>query len=255
VTISERVVRVHDRHELGVAVLERAGVDANDQEAVALARSCAARSSTDRLRERRSMVDRVRNASRVEGLAPLEAVRRRLDDACGADVLADPGAVGRAIESLGVDARDPLAALLGAVALRGLDADPPTAASVREVAVLGIARAAPRLRALEDAYPDAAREFRRARATLVPRDPAEFSALLSDPDVVARRHIAAFSSDRGEVGLAALLIPGLADADEDVRLYADRALRRLTGKNVGYDYLAPPADRSAGAGRWQQALR
>ncbi len=253
--ISQRVVRDHDRHELAVAVLERAAVDVDDPEAVAMARSSALKVSSDGLSARRELVERVRRASRADGLAPLRALRERLDEVCGADILGDPGTLGRAMDALAVDRQDPLWSLLGAVSLRSLDEEPPSSAAIREVAVMGVRRALPRLREVEARHPSLELDARRAQAALVPRDSAEFTRLKSDDDVAVRRQLTASCGRRGALVQAASLLSALMDEDEDVRLYADRALRRLTSKNVGYDYLAKPAEREAGMARWQASLR
>lgn len=252
--IARRVTERHPRHALGLAVLERAAADANDGRLVAAARALESDVLAEDLDRARLLVERVREASRKGGVPPLAALRDRLDRVCRVDILVDPVRAGQARAVLGVEPDDPLLPLLGAAALRQLDADEPPESAVRAVVVLGVGRAIRRLGVLESALPDRASELRRAQAALVPRDSELVASLLADADVVVRRFVTAFAAERGYPKLARSLLPSLKDADDDVRMYADRALRRLTGKNVGYDYLAPVADRDAAIARWEALL-
>ncbi|NRA95375.1 MAG: fused MFS/spermidine synthase [Planctomycetes bacterium] len=252
--VARGVTARHPRHPLGVAVLERAAAEVGDRRMVDAARSFERGVDAERLRARRLLVERVRDASRRDGSPPLQALRERLDRVCRSDLLVDPGRAEQARAALGVEPNDRLLPLLGAAALRELEADDPPASAVRAVVVLGVGRAVGRLRALAETHPGRAVEFRRAEAALVPRDTKRVEFLASDPDVVVRRFITAFAADRGYLKLTTPLLSSLLDLDADVRLYGDRALRRLTGKNAQYDYLAPEADRQAAIERWVSLL-
>ena len=88
-------------------------------------------------------------------------------------------------------------------------------------------------------------------AGLVPADAGGVAALVNSDDSTLRRMVTAFAVSRGQRAHAVALLPGLEDADPQVRLYTDRALRGLTGKNVGYDYLADVAARAAAIKKWR----
>jgi len=253
-SVARRVTDLHPRHPLGIAVLERAAADAADSEMVVAARAMESEVDPERLRSQRLLVGLVRDACRRDGAPPLEALRQRLDLVCRSDLLLDPGRAGQARRELDVEPDDRLLPLLGAAALREIEVEDPPVAAVRAVVVLGVGRAVSRLRELAIAHPGRRSELRRAQAALVPRDGPTVASLLADPDVVVRRFITAYASERGYPGLAGALLPSLSDADDDVRLYADRALRSLTGKNVGYDYLASEAERRTAIGRWAALL-
>ena len=89
----------------------------------------------------------------------------------------------------------------------------------------------------------------------MPAKRARLAELWRSPDPVVRRLLAWFAAERGKPAAAKELLPGLADEDEDVRLATDRALRVLSGKNAGYDYQAPAAERTRKAKAWARLLR
>ncbi|MCD4699628.1 MAG: HEAT repeat domain-containing protein [Phycisphaerae bacterium] len=52
-----------------------------------------------------------------------------------------------------------------------------------------------------------------------------------------------------------LLVERLEDTDADVRLFAIGALKKITDRDFGYRYYAPPSDRSEAVQRWRKWLR
>jgi hypothetical protein len=70
------------------------------------------------------------------------------------------------------------------------------------------------------------------------------------------RRIASFkriAEEKDKAGIP-LLITGLVDDDEAVRLFAARALRELTGQDFGYRADLPPAERAKPARRYADWL-
>lgn len=74
-----------------------------------------------------------------------------------------------------------------------------------------------------------------------------------DPDV---RITAIHDADRsGDRELLPLLVERLSDSHEEVRLFAFIALRRRTGKTLGYHYYDPRDERQKAIERWREYLR
>lgn len=248
--LAARIVDVHERHALAIAVLEKAAALADDGSAMARARSLEGDVPAGRLAEQRGLVARAQEASRTQSGAPLIAFRKALAKVVATDVLADPDAMEAAVETLRLRSGNPLVTLLAASVLRDLDEDPPSIETVRAVALLGIGRAGGRLRDLETSDAAMRTALIRCEAALVP-DVARFRELLRSDDVVVRRLATAFAAGRGGRDHAPELLRGLEDPDDQVRLYSDRALRALTGRNAGFDYLAEPAKRAAAVAKWR----
>lgn len=52
-----------------------------------------------------------------------------------------------------------------------------------------------------------------------------------------------------------LLVERLEDSSADVRLFAIRALEKITGQTLGYRYFAPPAERAEAVRRWRDWVK
>ncbi|MAG57257.1 MAG: hypothetical protein CMJ83_13270 [Planctomycetes bacterium] len=258
--VAGNILGEHPKHVMALHVRARAlGMLGRDGEA----RADTARAEAidaDRSGSWSAFVHAAQTAAMQSGFAPLAALRLRLERALTEGVLADPGATRKARDAMRTPASDLLLPLLGSSYLRTLARHDPSQREVplaaRAVAVLGLGRATVHLaelqRQVED--PDLRRLLRRAWAALVPRDPESIDTLLADGDAVVRRLYASFAAERGDIALASRLTALLGDDDEDVRLYTDRALRRLTGKNARYDYRGTEAERRAGMKRWRDLL-
>lgn len=78
------------------------------------------------------------------------------------------------------------------------------------------------------------------RATFDSDDPSERSAALVR---------AAATDDTSSIGA---VIEMLDSGDPVVRMLAGRALLRMTGETMGYDYAAPSAERALAVARWRE---
>jgi hypothetical protein len=52
-----------------------------------------------------------------------------------------------------------------------------------------------------------------------------------------------------------LLVERLEDSSADVRMFAIRALKEITGQTLGYRYFAPPAERVEAVRRWREWVK
>ena len=75
----------------------------------------------------------------------------------------------------------------------------------------------------------------------------------ADPRQRARAVVAA--GERRDAGPVPLLVDRLEDEDPAVRFYAIQALRKITGKDLGYAYYAPADERALAVRRWRAAVR
>lgn len=76
-----------------------------------------------------------------------------------------------------------------------------------------------------------------------------------DPVPEARLGAIAAGPDASSAGEMRHLVENLSSDDPVVRLAAIGALRRRTGRTLGYRFDAPDAERDAAIGRWQAELR
>lgn len=77
---------------------------------------------------------------------------------------------------------------------------------------------------------------------------------LNDPDTVVRVRAIHWAGQESRDDAVGPLIEHLADDDASVRFYAIAALKRITGKDYGYDYKAGARDRAEAVKRWRAAL-
>ena len=84
--------------------------------------------------------------------------------------------------------------------------------------------------------------------------PAVGLAELEDPDPVVRIRAARWAGENKKVEAVPALVNQLSDDGETVRLFAIGALKRITGKDYGYQYQADARSRAAGVKRWREAL-
>lgn len=177
-------------------------------------------------------VARARALQRVD----VSELRKRLRRLVARDILGSPEdlAAARRDFARDLEARSPVVLLLRQelLSLEDSEADPERGIqSIRALALLDAPGTAERLSSLSlDGKSD---EFvvsmARARAALLRNVSTEVRAALTSKDVVVRRLAAYFAADRLEPGMAEELRPFALDADADVRLYVERALRRLRG--------------------------
>jgi hypothetical protein len=78
---------------------------------------------------------------------------------------------------------------------------------------------------------------------------------LKSPNAYERATAAVRSAESGDAGAIHTLVDLLEDRDGGVRLYAIRALERMTGRTYEYQHFAPEAERDLAVERWREGLR
>lgn len=78
---------------------------------------------------------------------------------------------------------------------------------------------------------------------------------LKSPNAYERATAAVRSAEAGDAAAIHTLVDLLEDRDDGVRLYAIRALERMTGQTYDYQHFAPETQREVAVGRWREALR
>lgn len=78
-----------------------------------------------------------------------------------------------------------------------------------------------------------------------------FQAQMQSEDPNTRAIACRKAGSSGDMSVAPLLVDRLEDRDGCVRLYADQALRELTGQNFEYRESDPPDLRAAAIKRWR----
>jgi HEAT repeat protein len=79
--------------------------------------------------------------------------------------------------------------------------------------------------------------------------------LLKSPNAYERAAAAVRAAEAGDAGAVHTLVELLDDRDGGVRLYAIRALERMTGRTYDYQHYAPEVERDAAVERWREGLR
>lgn len=79
--------------------------------------------------------------------------------------------------------------------------------------------------------------------------------LLKSPSAYERAAASVQSAEAGDGEAVHALVDLLDDRDDGVRMYAIRALDRLTGRMYGYEYYATESQRAAAVERWRSGLR
>ena len=88
-------------------------------------------------------------------------------------------------------------------------------------------------------------------------DPLDRQMAISDldsPTPTVRVMAIKWAGDNKVTAAVPQLVDYLQNEDKSVRFYAIQALKRITGKDLGYDYKAPAHFRSAAVKRWQGLL-
>ena len=77
---------------------------------------------------------------------------------------------------------------------------------------------------------------------------------LEDPDMTVRIMAVKWAGDNELIEAAPYLVDNLQNEDKALRFYSIQALRRITGRDCGYDYKASPGSRAEAVGCWQDFL-
>ncbi len=78
---------------------------------------------------------------------------------------------------------------------------------------------------------------------------------LQSPDPAARIRAIVDVAEAGETSAVPALVDRLEDEDEAVRFYAIEALKRLTGRDLGYRYYESAYERRPAVQRWRRYVR
>lgn len=90
---------------------------------------------------------------------------------------------------------------------------------------------------------------------LLPGCRSSAAARLSAPDPSERAVAIVALADSGDASAVHKLVDLLEDRDRGVRMYANLALLRLCGRDLGYRYYDPEPQRAEAVRRWRNALR
>ncbi len=90
---------------------------------------------------------------------------------------------------------------------------------------------------------------------LLPACRSSAAARLSAADPSERAAAIVALADSGDAGAVHKLVDLLDDRDRGVRMYANLALLRLCGRDMGYRYYDPEPQRAEAVRRWRNALR
>ena len=77
---------------------------------------------------------------------------------------------------------------------------------------------------------------------------------LEDPDLPVRIMAVKWAGDNELIEAAPYLVNNLQNEDKALRFYSIQALRRITGRDCGYDYKASPRSRAQALECWQDFL-
>lgn len=77
---------------------------------------------------------------------------------------------------------------------------------------------------------------------------------LEDPDLTVRIRAAKWAGDNAVEEAVPILVKNLQNEAQALRLYSIEALRRITGRDLGYDYKASPSSRAQAVERWRDFL-
>jgi len=80
-------------------------------------------------------------------------------------------------------------------------------------------------------------------------------AAFQDEDPSVRVSAIARAGQMKDPGSIPYLVDRLTDSEKDVQFFAALALRRITGRRMGWNYYDPPAKRTAAVQKWRQWVR
>ncbi|KPK83592.1 MAG: hypothetical protein AMJ81_07860 [Phycisphaerae bacterium SM23_33] len=78
---------------------------------------------------------------------------------------------------------------------------------------------------------------------------------LQSEDASERIRASVQAGSQHDVRAVPLLVERLEDNSADARLFAIRALEKITGQTLGYRYYAPPEQRAEAVGRWREWVK
>ena len=77
---------------------------------------------------------------------------------------------------------------------------------------------------------------------------------MEDPETIVRIRAIHWAGENAREEAMPVLVERLAEDDKSVRLYAIASLKRIAGKDYGYDYKASARQRAEAVKRWRRAL-
>ncbi len=87
-----------------------------------------------------------------------------------------------------------------------------------------------------------------------PGEPASIAEGLQSDQPVTRTKACIRAGDARDASVVALLVDRLEDPEDEVRMFAIRALDRITGQTLGYQWSQDADARKASVERWRQWL-